>query len=342
MTAVPGTILGSIMPGGAAGGAFLNQIPDGQMTTTVYTLIREEKFQEAVMVLTNQLQYFPRSRAALSLLGYSYYQLQDFMSASEKYEQLCRLFPEVDEYKFYYAQSLYKAALYEQATRACVSIENEAYRQKKLHLQAAIEYEQDDLPSCKASLEQCLPDDPDTIVGLGAVLYKECAYEAAKNKFEAAMHQLSYQPELAYNIALCYYRMKQFGPAMKHVADIIEKGVREHPELSVGSTTEGIDVRSVGNSVALKQTALIEAFNLKAAIEYVMRNFTASKEALTDMPPRSDEELDPVTLHNRALMHMEEEPTEGFKKNELARGATTVSSRDVWQLAAALLQIWLL
>ena len=108
--------------------------------------------------------------------------------------------------------------------------------------------------------------------------------------------------------------MKQFGPAMKHVADIIEKGVREHPELSVGSTTEGIDVRSVGNSVVLKQTALIEAFNLKAAIEYVMCNFPASKEALTDMPPRSDEELDPVTLHNRALMHMEEEPTEGFKK----------------------------
>lgn len=302
------------MPGGAANGAFLSQIPDGQMTTTVYTYIREEKFQEAVQVLTNQLQFFPRSRAALSLLGYCYYQLQDFNSASEKYEQLCRLFPEVDEYKFYYAQSLYKAALYEQATKACVSIENDAYRQRKLHLQAAIEYEQDDLPSCKAKLEECLPDDPDTIVGLGAVLYKEGEYESAKNRFEAAMHQLSYQPELAYNIALCYYRMKQFGPAMKHVADIIEKGVREHPELSVGSTTEGIDVRSVGNSVVLKQTALIEAFNLKAAIEYVMRNFTASKEALTDMPPRSDEELDPVTLHNRALMHMEEEPTEGFKK----------------------------
>jgi hypothetical protein len=44
--------------------------------------------------------------------------------------------------------------------------------------------------------------------------------------------------------------------------------------IQVGSTTEGIDVRSVGNSLVLKQTALIEAFNLKAAIEYVMRNFT--------------------------------------------------------------------
>jgi tetratricopeptide repeat protein 30 len=64
----------------------------------------------------------------------------------------------------------------------------------------------------------------------------------------------------------------------------------------------------------LKQTALVEAFNLKAAIEYVMKNTAASKEALTDMPPRSEEELDPVTLHNLALMHMEEEPTAGFKK----------------------------
>ena len=40
----------------------------------------------------------------------------------------------------------------------------------------------------------------------------------------------------------------------------------------------------------------------------------ASCEALTDMPPRSEEELDPVTLHNQALMNMETKPTEGFEK----------------------------
>jgi len=284
------------------------------MTATVYTLIREEKFAEAIQVLSNQLQMFPRSRAALSLLGYCFYQVQDFNQAADKYELLCRCNPEVDEYKFYYAQSLYKAALYEQATRACVSIENESYRQRKLNLQASIDYEQDDLTSCKAHLDQCLPDDPDTIVGTGAVMYKEGNYEGARGKFTEAMNVLGYQAELAYNIALCHYRMKQLGPAMKYIADIIEKGVREHPELSVGSNTEGIDVRSVGNSVVLKQTALIEAFNLKAAIEYTMRNNAASKEALTDMPPRSEEELDPVTLHNLALMHMEEDPTAGFKK----------------------------
>lgn len=32
------------------------------------------------------------------------------------------------------------------------------------------------------------------------------------------------------------------------------------------------------------------------------------------MPPRSETELDPITLHNLALMNMEEEPTAGFEK----------------------------
>ena len=32
------------------------------------------------------------------------------------------------------------------------------------------------------------------------------------------------------------------------------------------------------------------------------------------MPPRSEEELDPVTLHNQALMNMDENPTQGFEK----------------------------
>ena len=41
---------------------------------------------------------------------------------------------------------------------------------------------------------------------------------------------------------------------------------------SVGMQTEGIEVRSVGNTLTLHKTALIEAFNLKAAIEYLLKN----------------------------------------------------------------------
>jgi len=123
-----------------------------------------------------------------------------------------------------------------------------------------------------------------------------------------------FQAEIAYAIGLCYYQQRQYGPALKHIAEIIERGVREHPELSVGSQTEGVDVRSVGNSMVLKETALVEAFNLKAAIEYLMKNFEAAQEALSDMPPRSDDELDPVSLHNTALMRMDTEPATGFRK----------------------------
>ena len=32
------------------------------------------------------------------------------------------------------------------------------------------------------------------------------------------------------------------------------------------------------------------------------------------MPPRKEEELDPVTLHNQAVMNMESDPSSGFEK----------------------------
>ena len=66
--------------------------------------------------------------------------------------------------------------------------------------------------------------------------------------------------------------MNQLAPSLKHIAEIIEKGVREHPELGVGSNADGIEVKTVGNSQALRETALIEAFNLNAAIEYSIKN----------------------------------------------------------------------
>jgi len=100
---------------------------------------------------------------------------------------------------------------------------------------------------------------------------------------------------------LCHYKLKQYAQSLKIIAEIIENGVREHPELGVGSNADGMDVMSVGNPQVLRETALIEAFNLKAAIEFNLKNIPASKEAILDMPPRKEEELDPVTLHNQAL-----------------------------------------
>ncbi|XP_006000165.1 intraflagellar transport protein 70A [Latimeria chalumnae] len=290
------------------------QIKDGEFTATIYKLIRDGRYGEAIHVISNELQKHFKSRAALSLLGYCYYQMQDFVNAADCYEQLTQLHPEVDDYKLYYAQSLYKACIYPDAMKATFLLENPTYQSKVLKLQAAIKYGEDDLSGAKSLVEQLPSDDPDSEINLGCLLYKEGQYEETCKKFITAMQVVGYKPDLSYNIALCYYSMKQYAPALKHIADIIERGIREHPELSVGMTTEGIDVRSVGNTLVLHETALIEAFNLKAAIEYQLRNFEAAQEALTDMPPRSEEELDPVTLHNQALMNMDSKPTEGFEK----------------------------
>ncbi|XP_069762891.1 intraflagellar transport protein 70A isoform X6 [Narcine bancroftii] len=270
----------------------LVQIKDGEYTTTIYKMIRDGRCGEAIHVLNNELQKHSKSRAALSLLGYCYYQMQDFLNAADCYEQLVQIHPEVDEYKLYHAQSLYKACMYTEAMKATFLIDNPVYQTKVLKLQAAIKYGEEVLAGAKSLVEQQPADDPDTEINLGCLLYKERHYEEACKKYTTAMQIVGYKPDLIYNIALCYYSMKQYAPALKYIAEIIERGIREHPELSVGMTTEGIDVRSVGNTLVLHETALIEAFNLKAAIEYQLKNYEAAKEALTDMPPRSEEYFD--------------------------------------------------
>ena len=87
---------------------------------------------------------------------------------------------------------------------------------------------------CRRQLDKCSPDDPDTLVNTGCVLFKEGKYEAARQRFNEALSVIGYQPELQYNIALCFYKTKQYGDSLRYLAEIIERGVREHPELSVG------------------------------------------------------------------------------------------------------------
>ncbi|XP_067012129.1 intraflagellar transport protein 70A [Anabrus simplex] len=290
------------------------QIKDGEYTKTIYSMIRDQRYNDAIQVLNNILETHQGSRAGLSLLAYCYYYTQDFISAANCYEQLTSLHPEETEYKLYYAQSLYQACLYEEAMKVTSQIEDPAYLGKINKLKAAIKYGEEDLAAAKGLVNNSAPDDPDTEINHGCLLYKEGRYEDALQKFTTALQVLGYNPHLSYKIALCYYRLKEYAPALKHISDIIERGIRDHPELSVGMATEGIEVRSVGNTQTLHDTALIEAFNLRAAIEYQLKNMDAAREALTDMPPRSEEELDAVTLHNQALMNMDTKPTEGFEK----------------------------
>lgn len=237
---------------------------------------------------------------------------------------MIQLHPDNEQYLINYAQTLYDASLYDEAMKATFQFEHmnkskpngslSPNKSQTLKLQAAIKYGQEDYSAAKSLIDQIPNDDPDKEVNLACLLFKEGQYDKAISKLIKCFNAEGYKSDLSYNISLCFYKMKQYSSSMKYIGDIIEKGIREHPELSVGMTTEGIEVRSVGNTITLHETCLVEAFNLKAAIEYQLKNYESAQEAMTDMPPRTEEELDAVTLHNQALISMETDPTEGFEK----------------------------
>ncbi len=88
------------------------------------------------------MKNFPNSRAALSLLAYCHYHSHAYHRASKIYEELVLIYPDVQEYKLYYAQSLYKANMYPEAMHAGMGVTNPHQKQHAILLQAEIKYEQ--------------------------------------------------------------------------------------------------------------------------------------------------------------------------------------------------------
>ena len=56
--------------------------------------------------------------------------MQDFVNAADCYEQLSVTYPEVEDYKLYYSQALYKACLYDEAMKVSCQIDNPNYQGK--------------------------------------------------------------------------------------------------------------------------------------------------------------------------------------------------------------------
>lgn len=112
----------------------LFQIQEGRYTHTIYSYIRDSRFADVINLISSEIDSFPNSRAALSLLAYCHYQIQDYSSAADKYEQLVRLCPKISTYLLYYAQALYKSGKYEVALKACQSIDNPEFGQMVPHV----------------------------------------------------------------------------------------------------------------------------------------------------------------------------------------------------------------
>lgn len=202
---------------------------------------------------------YPNSRPSLSLLAYCYYMTQDFNSAANCYEQLTTICPHVSDYKMHLALSLYQCCKYEEAMKVTYSMEDENVKNEKeihskdeiLKLQSAIKYAEDDIRSARSLVDQMSDGRSQSDgsfagekeVNEGCLLLKEDRFLDALTKFSNGLKILGPRPDLMYNQALVHYKMKDYAKALKLIGEIIEKGIREHPELSVGSTTEGIEVR---------------------------------------------------------------------------------------------------
>lgn len=159
-----------------------------------------------------------QSRPCLSLLAHCYFYTQDFITCAECYEKLVQLCPEESIYKLWYAQSLHQACMYQEAWAVCSSIAGNVTLEAKVKkLQAAIKYGQEDIIAVKSLIDQCSVDDIDTEINLGCLLYKEGEYEKALKKFLSALQIVGFKPHLSYNIALCYYRLKEYAASLKHI-----------------------------------------------------------------------------------------------------------------------------
>ncbi|KAI8124632.1 Tetratricopeptide repeat protein 30 like protein [Lucilia cuprina] len=287
---------------------------EGHITRTIYNLIKDKRFEDVIECIIN-LGEAANTRAGLSILGYCYYHAQKYEEAATCYEQLCNLAPKIPKYKFYYAQSLYQAGIFVDALKILKQIsDNEELKEQCLQLQSAILYSSEDFAGAQSVLNQRSSGTAETLNDEGCLLYQADQFESAVQRFNTALQVGGFNPLIAYNLALSHFRKKEKTQALDFTTEIVERGIRNHPELGIGAQidTDG-SARSVGNPITMALSGITQALNLKAAIEYNDGNIEAARDSLLDLPPRAESELDPVTLHNMALTDPQG-PVAGLRK----------------------------
>ncbi len=282
------------------------------MNAKIYGLLADENYEEVQQELEAIRGDYEHSVCWQSLSAFTLYKLDRFEEALKWYEKLLHADSSNDNYRLSYATCLYKLGQYSDALKVASSADVKPENQQALQLlNSAIRYEMADLQGATKVLP-ARQSDPATLIQRGAILYKDMKYTEAREQFEAAL-ELSTTDRLLtrYAIAICYYQERDFTNARNAVHGVIDSALSLHPELA---RSTGPIQRSVGNSKALEESALVETYNLKAALELKTKNMEGVQRALDDMPHRTEDELDAVTLHNKALVQIDTDPSGGFQK----------------------------
>lgn len=82
-----------------------------------------------------------------------------------------RLFPEVDEYRLYYSQCLYKIGQLQAAFKMSSSITSKELKSKVCSLQSGIKFELNDIPGCKEVMSDS-PMNTDKLIDTASILFK--------------------------------------------------------------------------------------------------------------------------------------------------------------------------
>ena len=271
------------------------------ITAQVYGLVRDEDHAGAIALLEAFLEDFPDSRALLSLLAYCSYNSKDYARAAEFYESLAETCPHVEEYKLYYAQSLALCGSLSDAER--VSSDNETltvHREQNCLVAAYAQLESGNLRACGETLRSLDEDDPIAVLFAATLAFREGNFSKALQTFKVASKLLGSADSLSYCIALCHYRLKQYDAALK----IVEKLTEEQHDESKDNDDDG-------------SRYVVEALNLKAAICHQARRFDEARAAMEHVCLiKNGEDLDAVTIHNDAVINIEQDPRVGIEKLE--------------------------
>ena len=283
-------------------------------TRTIYSLLGDENYTEVLKILDNELHSFPDSTAIHSIMAFCYWQQEDYQKACVSYGKLAELNPTNDTYKLHHANCLYKTEQYYEAMRVSFGIQDPNLKSQAALLQAAIRYAEEDVQSAKSILAQNDQEDMDVMLDQACVLYREDRFEEALDKYMEVKRVHGFIPEVAYCIALCYYRMSKFPETVQMIAEIKAQAAREHPELLRSLAGDSVDFDAQGLIQKAKDAFIVEAVNLMSALDYDQRHFKEARDVIRELPNRNEEELDPVTLHNTALVTMEDDPSSAFSK----------------------------
>lgn len=147
---------------------------------------------------------------------------------------LCDLCPDVAEYKLYYAQSLYQSGLFDEAIKVTNVINSDNLKEKVLQLQSAIYFSNEDYAASQSMLLQRQAGTAHTLNDEGCLMYQANLHDDALQRFFSSL-QTGFNPLTAYNAALCHYRKKEYSQALNMIGEIIERGIRNYPELGLAA-----------------------------------------------------------------------------------------------------------